>query len=102
MTDGQVTLFLGDRQVLLGAGAFALAPPDLEHAFRFEAPDTRLLLLIGPGADGHEALFRDLSQPIAVGGAAPTGGHPPDFVPLGEVAARHGTRLAGPPPSAST
>jgi quercetin dioxygenase-like cupin family protein len=99
VVDGQVTLFHGDVEVEAPAGTFAVVPREVPHSFRFEAPGTRLLLMTSPGNAGHEALFRELGEPVSSGNgrssAAPAA---PDFAKLAETAARHGTRIVGPPP----
>ncbi len=70
---GEVTIFLGDEEVRLSAGGFALAPHGVPHAFRCETPDATLLLLITPGSK-HEALFRELGEPGG-GAGCPASSH---------------------------
>lgn len=94
---GQATIFLGDEASRLGAGGFALAPRGVRHAFRLETADARLLLLLSPGPK-HEALFRELGVP-APQRVPPPAAAPPDAARFAEIAARHGTRIVGPPPS---
>ena len=64
-------------------------------------PPTRgLLLLITPGAVGHEGMFAEMGEPATdhVLPAPPDG--PPDFAGLAAIAAKHGTTILGPPPGA--
>jgi quercetin dioxygenase-like cupin family protein len=98
VAQGEVTIFLGDEERRLSAGGFALAPRGVPHAFRHETPDATLLLLVSPGPK-HEALFREIGEPAAerVVPTAPTS--PPDPAALGEIAARNGTQIVGPPPA---
>jgi len=96
---GEVTIFLGDEEVRLSAGGFALAPHGVPHAFRCETPDATLLLLITPGSK-HEALFRELGEPAAERVVPPPPTEPPDPAAMGQIAARNGTQIVGPPPGA--
>lgn len=89
---GTVTLMLGDDEHTGGPGSFGIAPVGMSHSFRFDSPDARLLLIVTPGDAGHEALFRDISEASPAGSA-------PDFGRIGAIAAAHGTRVVGPPPS---
>jgi quercetin dioxygenase-like cupin family protein len=98
VVEGTVLLFLDGREVRAGIGSFALVPPNVPHTFRFESDQARLLLLVSPGNAGHEALFREMGRPAGDAASPPT--EPPDFAQLGAIAARHGTRIVGPPPGA--
>lgn len=98
---GEVSFVLGDDTVKASAGSFAFAPRGLAHAFRFESPDAVLLLLITPGGAGHEELFREMGEPAAERAIPPPPESPPDPERLAEIAARHGTRIVGPPPGDS-
>jgi len=95
---GEATIFLGDEERRLTAGGFALAPRGVRHAFRLESPDTTLLLLLSPGPK-HEALFREMGT-AALERVPPPPADPPDAGRLAEIAAKHGTRIVGPPPGA--
>lgn len=95
---GEVTIFLGADEQRLGQGGFALAPRGVEHAFRFESADALLLLLLSPGPK-HEALFREMGEQAAEHRVPPAPQEPPDPERLAEIAARHGTRIVGPPPT---
>jgi quercetin dioxygenase-like cupin family protein len=97
VVSGEVSFVIGDQTVNARAGSFALAPRGVPHAFRLESPGTKLLLLITPGAAGHEGLFREMGQP-AERREIPTEQAPPDFARMAETAERHGTRIVGPPP----
>ena len=93
-----MTIFLGDEERRLSAGGFALAPRGVRHAFRHETPDAILLLLVSPGPK-HEALFREIGEPAAERVVPPAPTAPSDPAALGEIAARNGTQIVGPPPA---
>jgi quercetin dioxygenase-like cupin family protein len=92
VVDGAVTLFVGAEDSYRPAGSVVVVPAGTEHTFRFDLPDTKLLLLVDPGNHGHEALFRDLAD----------AGPGPDFGQLAEIAMRHGTKITGAPPAPSS
>jgi quercetin dioxygenase-like cupin family protein len=98
VASGEVTLVIGDQTIKAAAGSFAFAPRGVPHAFRLESPDATLLLLITPGAAGHEGLFREMGQPAERHELPPPPQAPPDFGRMAETASKHGTRIVGPPP----
>lgn len=100
VTEGTVTLVLGDAEVRLQPGAFGFAPAGVHHAFRLDSVDAHLLLLITPGASGHEAMFEAMGQPAETEGLSPPLLAPPDPGALSAIAASHGTVIVGPPPQA--
>lgn len=99
---GEATLVLADDETCLVEGGFGFAPAGAPHTFRLDSPDARLLLLITPGAVGHEGMFAEMGEPATdhVLPAPPEG--PPDFAALAAIAAKHGTTILGPPPGASS
>jgi quercetin dioxygenase-like cupin family protein len=97
VASGEVTFSIDGERAAASAGTTAFVPRNVPHAFRLETADTRLLLLITPGAAGHESLFTEMGEPAAGPGLPPPPQHDPDQKILGEIAARHGTRLLGPP-----
>lgn len=101
VVSGVVTLALGQELTTVGAGGFGFAPAEVPHSFRLDAPDTRLLLLITPGAQGHEGMFAELGRPAEGHVPPPESDEPPDIDLLAGIAARHGTRIVGPPPGPS-
>jgi quercetin dioxygenase-like cupin family protein len=98
VASGEATIFLEDDARRLHAGGFALAPRGVRHAFRLETAETTLLLLLSPGPK-HEALFREMGVPAPQRVPPPPSKVPPDMERLGQIAARHGTRIVGPPPT---
>jgi quercetin dioxygenase-like cupin family protein len=98
VSEGEVTFVLGTETVRAPTGSFAYAPRNVEHAFRFETSDAKLVLFFAPCTGAHESLFRDLGEPAVEPVIPPSGGAPPDLERVSQVAARHGTRMVGPPP----
>ena len=94
---GEVTIFLGDDASLLGSGGFAIVPRGVRHTFRLETSDATLLLLVSPGS-AHESMFREMGEPAASHTVPQPSATPPDPAELATIAARHGTRIVGPPP----
>jgi quercetin dioxygenase-like cupin family protein len=98
IVEGIVTLVLGDDLVEAPAGTFGFVPRGLGHGFRLQS-DAKMLLLLSPGASGHEGMFRE------VGEAAPEDAVPAEpWIPndperVGEIASRHGTAVLGPLPT---
>lgn len=97
VASGEVTFSIDGELTTVPAGTTAFVPRGVPHAFRLETADTRLLLLITPGAAGHEGLFTEMGEPAVGPGLPPPPERDPDPEILGEIAARHGTRLLGPP-----
>lgn len=87
--DGVLTVQVGDDIFDIGPGDFVSVPPKVPHTFdnlhNADEP-VRAINLMTPG--GHFDMFDDLARVQA--GADQAGA-------LGEVAARHGTILVGPP-----
>ena len=102
VASGEVTLVLADAETSLMEGGFGFAPAGAPHTFRLDSPEARLLLFITPGAAGHEGMFAEMGEPATarVLPAPPEG--PPDFASLAAIAAKHGTTILGPPPSADS
>ena len=99
VASGEVTLVLADGETRLGAGGFGFAPAGAPHTFRLDASEARLLLLITPGAAGHEGMFAEMGEPATAHVLPDPPEGPPDFASLGAIAAKHGTTILGPPPS---
>jgi hypothetical protein len=74
-------------------------PAGVPHAFRFDSPEAKLLLLLTPGGAGHEGLFQEMGEPAGQHVVPPSLEAPPDFARLAEIAAKHGTKIVGPPPA---
>jgi len=100
VAEGEVSFVLGKERLRASAGSFAYAPKNVEHAFRFETPDAKLILFFAPCTGSHEGLFRGIGDPAARPEIPPPPEGPPDMERLAEIAARHGTTMVGPPPEA--
>lgn len=97
VVDGEVSFLIGEELVRGGPGTFAFVPRGVEHGFRIESENAKLLLLLTPGATGHESLFEEMGEAAVSHVVPPPPETPPDPERLGEIAARHGTRIVGPP-----
>ncbi|MGD9508191.1 MAG: cupin domain-containing protein [Geminicoccaceae bacterium] len=87
--EGEYELVVGGRRYVAAAGASAIVPPGVTHAFRNIGPTpARLLFVLTPALQG-EAFFSELA-------AAMTHGRP-DPARLAELAQRHGAEIVGPP-----
>ena len=93
---GSVTLLIGEEEISLREGGFGFVPRGTVHTFRFEVEGTCLLLLITPGGSGHEKMFAEMGAP-AEARVVPAASPDVDPEKLGAIAARHGTRIVGPP-----
>ncbi len=97
VVEGEVMLIIGEDSIKAGPGTFAFVPRGVPHAFRFDSPEAKLLLLITPGAAGHEGLFREIGEPAEHHAIPPPTSAPPDVARLTAVATKHGTTIVGPP-----
>lgn len=98
VVSGKVRFVVGDRTIEASAGSFVLVPRGDRHAFVFVSSDAKLLLLLSPGTE-HEELFRAIGERAGRREIPPPPGGPPDLDALAATAAKHGTRIVGPPPS---
>jgi quercetin dioxygenase-like cupin family protein len=98
VVSGTVRLAVGERKIEASAGSFILVPRGEPHGFVFASPDTKLLLMLSPGTD-HEDLFRAIGERAGRHEIPRPPSGPPDFEKLAATAARHGTKIVGPPPS---
>ncbi len=97
VVDGEVTFAIGDEMIEGTAGTSAFVPRGVEHAFKIESPDTKLLLLLTPGNAGHEEMFTEMGEPAATHAVPSPPSDPPNIERLATIAARHGTTIVGPP-----
>jgi mannose-6-phosphate isomerase-like protein (cupin superfamily) len=87
--EGEYELAVGERRFRATAGAAAVVPPGVPHAFRnLGATPARLLFILTPALES-EAFFAALAAATAVG--------KPDPAALAELAQRFGTEFVGPP-----
>jgi mannose-6-phosphate isomerase-like protein (cupin superfamily) len=86
---GRVRIRVGDTEIDGEPGSFVLAPRGVPHTFaRQPGSDLKLLLLIAPA--GLERMFDEVAL------LAPAEQQDPSV--LGEIAARYGVHVLGPPP----
>jgi quercetin dioxygenase-like cupin family protein len=92
--DGEVTLFVGDREIRLAAGECAVAPRGIPHVYRVDSEEARMLVIASPA--GLERFVAEASVP-AEEPTLPPG--PPAVSPerLAEIAAGYGIEILGPP-----
>ncbi len=95
--EGRVTFLIGDQTIEATPGTFAFVPMGVEHGFKLESAEAKLLLLLTPGNAGHEDLFTEMGEPAGAHEVPPPPESPPDVEELMAIAARHGTRIVGPP-----
>jgi hypothetical protein len=98
----EVTLVLADGETRLEEGGYGFAAAGAPHTFRLDSADARLLLLITPGAAGHEGMFAEMGEPATANELPVPPEGPPDFASLAAIAAKHGTTILGPPPGPSS
>ena len=86
---GRVRVWIGDTEIDADAGSFVLAPRGVPHTFaRQPGADLKLLLLITPA--GLEKMFDEVAL------LSPAEQQNPAV--LGQIAARYGVQVLGPPP----
>ena len=92
--DGELSLFVGGQQLILGAGQAALAPRAVPHSYRVESEEARWLLITTPA--GLDSFVRDVAEP-APGEELPAAGRPQDPALLAQADAKVGIEILGPP-----
>ena len=92
--DGELSLFVGGQQLLLGAGQAALAPRAVPHCYRVESEEARWLLITTPA--GLDSFVREVAEP-APADELPPAGRPQDPALLAQAAAKAGIEILGPP-----
>src|SRR5216684_2171183 len=64
--EGEITLLVGDRQLVAGPGMFANMPVGTLHSFKNETDrPARMLISVAPA--GLEKMFLEVGQPVPVG-----------------------------------
>jgi mannose-6-phosphate isomerase-like protein (cupin superfamily) len=92
--DGEVSLFVADRQLTLSAGQAAFAPRDVPHCYRVESAQAHWLVVTSPA--GFESFVRRVSEPAAAE-ELPDAGRSVDEGVLARAAADVGIEILGPP-----
>jgi mannose-6-phosphate isomerase-like protein (cupin superfamily) len=92
--EGDVRLFVGDRDVRLAAGQVAMAPRAVPHTYRVESDRARWIVINSPA--GFEQFLRAASEPAPRAELPPAGRHS-DLAALAKAAAEQGIEILGPP-----
>src|SRR5207247_2212936 len=92
--EGDVRLFLGDREIVLAPSQAALAPRDVPHSYTVESDRARWMVINSPA--GFEQFLRAASEP-APRAALPPAARPSDPAELARAAADQGIEILGPP-----
>lgn len=94
VVEGRMSLHLPDGSLELGAGEACFAPRGIPHVYRVESQTARWLAITTPA--GFDEFVREAGEPAPEESLPPKGRvHDPER--LGEIAARHGIELLGPP-----
>jgi quercetin dioxygenase-like cupin family protein len=97
--DGQVTFYVGDTRMDLGAGGFAYGPKGVPHTF-IGAGDRPARALVGFAPMQFEGFLREVGEPAperALPPAPPADAPPPDIAKLSAIGTRNGLVILGPP-----
>ncbi len=93
--EGELTIWVGGRTVVAGAGAFVFGPRDVPHTFIVSSERARFLLVTEPA--GFEGFVRALAVAATTPEIPPAPTAPPDMAPVLKAAAEHGLEILGPP-----
>ena len=93
--EGEITVFVGEDEIVLGPGEFRNAPRGVPHTVRVTSPDpARVLVTSAPAR--FDAFVREFGEPTD-SDELPVPEGPPDVERLIATAARHGIEILGPP-----
>jgi mannose-6-phosphate isomerase-like protein (cupin superfamily) len=93
--EGEITVYAGEDETVLGPGDFLNAPRGVPHTFRVtSATPARMLVTSAPAR--FDAFVREFATP-AERDELPVLDGPPDVERLVATAARHGVEILGPP-----
>jgi mannose-6-phosphate isomerase-like protein (cupin superfamily) len=92
--EGEMQMFVGDRQFVLTAGHAALSPRDVAHTYRVESDRARFIVVNSPA--GFEQFVRSASE-AAPSDELPPADRPVDPAALAQAAAQYGIEILGPP-----
>jgi mannose-6-phosphate isomerase-like protein (cupin superfamily) len=95
VVEGEITVYVGEDEKVVGPGEFLNAPRGVPHTFRVSSPGPgRMLVTSAPAR--FDAFVRELGEP-APRDELPVLDGPPDVERLIATAARHGVEILGPP-----
>ncbi len=94
---GELRFQLGDEVIEAREGSLVYGPRDIQHAFRVDSPEARMLLIFGP-AGNIESFFREGAKPARSLELPPADETFADLATLRELGAKYGQRHVGPPP----
>ena len=97
LLDGEVRVEVGGEAHAAGAGAVAVLPRQLPHAFVVTSPQARFLTLHTPG--GFERFTPAVGTPVTGAAPMPPDEVPPDPAALAAMASSYGIEIVGPPPT---
>ena len=90
--EGGMTVWVGDERHDLDAGGVAFLPREIPHGYRITSDGTRAFNICTPG--GLEGFFREVGHDLL---EPPPEGWSISPAVLGQIAAKHGTTIVGPP-----
>lgn len=92
---GEVRLKHGEEIMEAVAGSLVYGPRNVQHAFRVDSDEARILLIFGPG--GIEGFFREGGKPAGSNALPPPDEQFLDKEALTEIAKRFNQEFIGPP-----
>jgi hypothetical protein len=92
--EGELRLFLSDREIVLAPGQAAFAPRGVPHTYRVESDRARWIVINSPA--GFEQFLRAAGEPAPAAELPPAGRHG-DPAQLATAAADQGIEILGPP-----
>jgi quercetin dioxygenase-like cupin family protein len=92
--EGEITIFLPDKEIVLAPGDFFSAPKGVPHVYRVTSPDTARFLVTAAPA-GVAAFMEEYGSP-AESRTLPKP-EPPDVDRLISLAAKYDVEIVGPP-----
>ena len=90
--EGEITLHVGDKRLVVSAGMFANMPVGTPHSFKNEGSKTaRMLISVAPA--GLEKMFFDVGVPLAEGATTALPPTKEEIEKLLAVASRYGIEI---------
>lgn len=96
VTEGQLTMLVGEDELTVPSGSFSLVSPGEPHAFRVESPTATFLQIMTPG--GIFPFFKEIGEPAPSATLPPVSDEPWDIDALLGAMERHGMEVVAPPP----